>query len=289
MKHHHKISISKFQTFFIHLIITLTIISVTSASTQDTGGVNVPTTKTTKLQVTSTPKPKSSQAVIPDIVKINTSQKNTDKSEENDDESSASTIRSVTVVNYKTKNEFGNLNLPSTRPAWKNINFKIEKDANDEDRRVNFVDNILTAAVEAGDTDGVKRILDQKFGSLTPEKKLTEGADFVNYWDAYPLRKASELGHTKIVEMLIDHGAIVTAMNSEAIRLAAQNGHLKIVKKLFKEGAEYQVFQDYSIRAAAMFNHTDVVDFLLSIGGDPKSYKKFGNVVFIKIKKNFIC
>lgn len=261
------------------LIISCMLVSA-FASNSDTGDINVPTTT---LPVKSTERPKTSQAVIPDLVDPDLVKSSAGSFLESSVELSSRLDRSTTVkpgtqanvqnANFQKKSSKLSFS-PAVRPAWKDASFKMEK-RDEEDFRVTFKDNNLTMAVEAGDAEAVKNILDLEFGSFSPAKKRGRGAKTVNYWDSYPLRHASEHGYTEIVEILLNHGASVRAMNSEAIRLASQGGHLEIVKLLFREGSEYQVFQDYAIRSAAVFNHTDVVDFLLSVGGDPKSYDGF--------------
>jgi len=256
------------------LILSCVLVSA-FANSSDTGDINVPTTT---LPVKSTERPKTSQAVIPDLVNPDLVKPSAGSLIESAVELSSkldrsTTIKPVTQANVRkisSKISFS----PAVRPAWKDDSFKMEK-RDEEDFRVTFQDNNLTLAVEAGDTQAVKNILDLEFGSYGPARKRGRGAKTVNYWDSYPLRHASQHGYTEIVKILINHGASVRAMNSEAIRLASQGGHLEIVKLLFREGSEYQVFQDYAIRSAAVFNHTEVVDFLLAIGGDPKSYDGF--------------
>ena len=56
-----------------------------------------------------------------------------------------------------------------------------------------------------------------------------------------PLHKASSNGHSEIVEILLQNGAEVNALNEfdfTPLHFAAQNGHFAIVETLLTHGAE---------------------------------------------------
>jgi ankyrin repeat protein len=85
---------------------------------------------------------------------------------------------------------------------------------------------------------------------------------------------ASELGHDKILQMLLDRGADVNVEGGHygsALQAASAGGHNKVVQMLLDRGADVNVHGDYyrsALQAASAGGHEKVVQMLLDRGAD---------------------
>lgn len=106
---------------------------------------------------------------------------------------------------------------------------------------------------------------------------IDEGADVnVQYHQSHTsLMLASRHGRLKIVEMLIEAGAIVDARGGlsdwTALLYASGNGHLEIVKLLIEAGADMNAQSDLGATAlylADRYDHEGVAQYLRSLGAE---------------------
>jgi ankyrin repeat protein len=83
--------------------------------------------------------------------------------------------------------------------------------------------------------------------------------------DNYPIRRASELGSTNIVQILLqDKRVDPSEPNNYAIRWASSNGHLEVIKLLLQdERVDPSAYNNYAIQAASTYGHAEVVELLL--------------------------
>jgi|AntAceMinimDraft_18_1070375.scaffolds.fasta_scaffold03355_3 hypothetical protein len=89
------------------------------------------------------------------------------------------------------------------------------------------------------------------------KKALEMGADVHAHNDA-ALRRASEKGHSDIVEFLIKNGADIHSNDEYALRVASYNGHTNIVELLLINGAN--IHDDEALRLASGNGHLDVIE-----------------------------
>ncbi|SMY26862.1 unnamed protein product [Zymoseptoria tritici ST99CH_1A5] len=88
------------------------------------------------------------------------------------------------------------------------------------------------------------------------------------------LFKAAETGHARMVQMLIDSGADVNAMNTDgpALHAASRNGHQTIVQLLLDAGADINATDDRGYTAlqdASANGHQGILQLLLDVLQDP--------------------
>jgi ankyrin repeat protein len=94
-----------------------------------------------------------------------------------------------------------------------------------------------------------------------------------------PLYLAAEKGNSKIVEMLIRHGADVSFIHEDgwsALFEAAGNGHLEVTKILVESGLEPNLEDGQNRKAidyAAQNGYTDVVKYLAQYASDSERDK----------------
>jgi len=93
------------------------------------------------------------------------------------------------------------------------------------------------------------------------------GAD-VNAMDSDALRAASYHGHTEVVWLLLDAGANVHARDDCAIRSASYRDHADVVKLLLDAGADAGARDDHALQSASEHGHAKVVKLLLDAGAD---------------------
>jgi ankyrin repeat protein len=85
---------------------------------------------------------------------------------------------------------------------------------------------------------------------------------------------ASELGHDKILQMLVDRGADVNAQGGyygSVLRAASAQGHEKVVQMLLDAGADVNAQDEHygsALRAASAQGHDKIVQMLLDRGAD---------------------
>ena len=103
---------------------------------------------------------------------------------------------------------------------------------------------------------------------------LDRGAD-VNAQGGYygtALQAASRYGHEKVVQLLLDRGADVNAQgeyHSNALQAASYEGHEKVVQLLLDRGADVNAQGEYhsnALQAASYEGHEKVVQILLDKG-----------------------
>ena len=119
------------------------------------------------------------------------------------------------------------------------------------------------------------------------QELTSEGRDLINARGGYcgnALQAASEEGHEKVVQILIDAGADVTAQGedySNALYAASLNGHEKIVEILIDAEADVNAQdEDYSnaLYAASLNGHEKVVQILIDAGADVNVRDEYYNL-----------
>jgi ankyrin repeat protein len=97
---------------------------------------------------------------------------------------------------------------------------------------------------------------------------------------------ASELGHDKIVQMLLDRGAEVNAqggMYGNVLYAASAEGHDKVVQMLLDRGADVNAQDGHygnALQAASVSGHGKIVQMLLDRGADVNAQGgEYGNVL----------
>ena len=99
------------------------------------------------------------------------------------------------------------------------------------------------------------------------ELLLQAGAN-VHALDDEALRWASISGHAAVVELLLKSGANVHAWDDLALRWASRNGHAAVVELLLKSGANVHAWDDLALRWASRNGHAAVVELLLQAGAN---------------------
>ncbi|KAK6543588.1 hypothetical protein TWF694_000331 [Orbilia ellipsospora] len=102
---------------------------------------------------------------------------------------------------------------------------------------------------------------------------LREGADVNDAGNdrfSSPLTEASSKGHTKIVELLLNRGAVINTREGDflhALAAASTNGYIKIVELLLDRGADVKSINgsDALLKASAA-GHIEIVKLLLNRG-----------------------
>lgn len=97
---------------------------------------------------------------------------------------------------------------------------------------------------------------------------LAHGAS-VSAYNSAALFNAAHKGHTRIVAALLDHGADVHADSDAAIRYAAAHGHVEVVRLLLDHNARVDAVEHKSLRDAAQHGFVEVARMLLDAGSDP--------------------
>lgn len=124
---------------------------------------------------------------------------------------------------------------------------------------------ILTIATAWDDEAMVETLLKNK--SVDVNEENIEGL--------IALQVAAIKGNSKIVQILLKHGAAIdqkNIYNKTALIVAAEFGHLHIVEILIKNGADINAGDSYNFTAlhnAAELGYTDIVRLLLSSGATP--------------------
>jgi hypothetical protein len=187
------------------------------------------------------------------------------------------------INNKQSILEFKNVN---DQLLWVEIGKNIK---NNEWKSLKNPEIILDKYIEVGSYDVPKEILDQypKYKNRYWQKiqqryeiKTENNLDLTNDEKYYEIDKkfkageevsfkdAARLGHTEIVELLLEKGADVHANNDEALRWASENGHLEVVKLLLENGADVHANNDEALRWASENGHLEVVKLLLENGAD---------------------
>ena len=135
-------------------------------------------------------------------------------------------------------------------------------------------------AVSAGTYDGKEMIRAAEVGDHERVASLLRAGANVNrsYQDVYneaALWNASRNGHRKCIELLIDSGTSVNAMDANGntcLMLSSQYGHHDCVQLLLEKGADVNLFHQISGRSAiylaAIGGHDECVNLLISEGAD---------------------
>ncbi len=101
-----------------------------------------------------------------------------------------------------------------------------------------------------------------------------------------PLMRASEKGHSKVVEALLKAGANAKLMSPQgsALMHAAMNGHAHIIEQLAQAGArvnEMDRTRNQPIHIAAALNHLKAVKTLVKLGADVDGMQRFITPLFM--------
>ena len=142
-----------------------------------------------------------------------------------------------------------------------------------------LVDN-LALMVKKGANVNIKTkpyssISHREHSDLVMESKL-------NLRGATMLHAAAHASHLKVVNCLVDNGALISAVNEvnlTALQIAAEKGHLEVVEALHKAGA---VADQTALHHAASNNKLHVVKFLLGIGVKDTCLRCDGSLYWLK-------
>ena len=106
-------------------------------------------------------------------------------------------------------------------------------------------------------------------GNLEIFKALLEGNADINYERAFhtPLSAAIAFKHPEMVDLLLEHGADVQALDSRAVLVAAEQNDFALVERLGKLGAEIDLYNK-EILHAAVEHSLEAVKICESLGGD---------------------
>ena len=125
-----------------------------------------------------------------------------------------------------------------------------------------IVGPLMLSAAEAGDT---KRLI-STLGYIR-NIDFTRGVDM----ERTALHKAAHRGHKDIVQILVEKGASIEAMdngNKTPLHLAVRNGHTDTVDLLLMKGASVQAFNEdnSALFVAAQSGYTSTVELLITNG-----------------------
>ena len=109
------------------------------------------------------------------------------------------------------------------------------------------------------DTKLVKAVDNRSLHEI--EVAIEQGAD-VNAMNGYPLRWSSAQGEFGIVKHLVENGADIHIEDDWPIRHSVSCGHLDITKYLFSKGADLYAVYDEVLQSAISNGHHDIVYFL---------------------------
>ena len=121
-------------------------------------------------------------------------------------------------------------------------------------------------AVENGDILKVEEIIQNN-----PEIINIKNDEYSNYT---PLMVAAECGNKKIVELLLEYGADINAVDNNGytpLRLAAASGYKKICQLLIEKGADINSVDEYGctpLHLAAEIGKTEICQLLIEKGAD---------------------
>ena len=89
------------------------------------------------------------------------------------------------------------------------------------------------------------------------------------------LHDAAKGGHTEVVSILLERGAVIEAndMGYTALHVAASRGHVEVVSLLLENGAEiqgrvYRAYGQTALHFASSGGHAQVASLLLGKGAD---------------------
>jgi ankyrin repeat protein len=122
--------------------------------------------------------------------------------------------------------------------------------------------DVLVLEASLGNVDNVKRIL--AYGELVDLNWATAKEK----WTA--LHTAAKGGHLKVLQLLVDAGAFIHAVDAEGycpVHLACAGGHEECVKYLVEKGAGFSFRNDgsWAIHDAAGHGHMGVVTYLVAL------------------------
>lgn len=135
-------------------------------------------------------------------------------------------------------------------------------------------DERLLQAIYWGDTNSVRRLLDNGASPYSDEYDLDDGDS--------PIHSAAELGHVEILRLLLVNGEYVDALDYHGctpLYLAAKNNHLAAVKLLLDRGADAKLVSDPPVEgdpddeqsplgAAIQEGHLEILRAMLDHGID---------------------
>ncbi|XP_071078492.1 ankyrin repeat domain-containing protein 29-like [Haliotis cracherodii] len=146
--------------------------------------------------------------------------------------------------------------------------------------------SILELLSLKGSTDMVEYILSLKIVDINGRGQ----------WGRTPLMWAAERGHTKLVQLLLRHGAdplLVTDGGNNILHLACRGGHVDIVKYILshtKVDINGRGSQGWtSTMEASRWGHGDVVKVLVNKGADPSYVSSDGrNILHLACEGGYV-
>ena len=114
------------------------------------------------------------------------------------------------------------------------------------------------------------------------ERLLLKYKDIAHRFDQSALDEASMMGHTEIVEMLLNDGArLAPGKGGFVLMISSQNGYIEIVEMLLNKeavnvNATEHYFGDTALHRASLSGRKDVVEMLLEKGADVNAMNKGG-------------
>ena len=95
-------------------------------------------------------------------------------------------------------------------------------------------------------------------------------AEVVRNGHDYPLWRAAEQGHTRIVDTLRSYGSRIASLDNIALRLAVKGGHTDTVRYLLDHGGDPSTWEHDAVWNAFSMRRADILRMLLQAGGKLK-------------------
>jgi ankyrin repeat protein len=137
------------------------------------------------------------------------------------------------------------------------------------------MDDELFDAVEAGDIDEVRTLLDGEadVNATNPERETSHGTPLTRPY-VTPLHQAAERANTDMVKLLLDHGAAVDGHDgygNTPLFWAVWDNHTEVVKLLLDSGADANAKNSAGtslVSKASEDGNNEIVALLTQHGGE---------------------